>query len=89
MNELLELIKAFNKDKKVSIIIDYFKSYDAYDAYSIEMREYDYENNTAYHVETLIPVNDLLSAKIPTHEVFVMVLNEMYEQLKRGAKDNG
>lgn len=31
---------------------------------------------------TFIHVNDLLSAKIPTHEVFVMALNEMYEELK-------
>ena len=82
MNELLELIKHFNKDKDVYVTIHHCTQVDAYE---IEMREYDYEHNTAYRVKKLIYANDLLSAKIPTHEVFVKVLNEMYEQLKRGA----
>lgn len=80
MDELLELIKHFNKDRNVYITINYFEPYDAYE---IEMREYEHEHNTAYHVKKLIRVDDLLSAKIPTHEVFVKVLNEMYEELKK------
>lgn len=74
------LFKHFNNDKNVYITIDYFEPYDAYE---IEMSEYDHERNAAYHVKKLIRVDDLLNAKIPTHEVFVKVLNEMYEELKR------
>lgn len=80
MNELLELIKHFNKDRNVYITIDYFTLYDAYE---IRMSEYDHEHYTTRRVKKLILVDDLLSAKIPTHEVFVKVLNEMYEELKR------
>ena len=79
MNELLELIKAFNADKNVRITIDYLKPYDAY---GIEMREYDHVYCTAYRIKKLIYANDLLSAKLPTYEVFVKVLNDMYDQLK-------
>ncbi len=80
MNELLELIKHFNIDKNIYITINYYKPYDGYE---IEMREYDYENNAAYRVKRFIGVNDLLSTSIPTYEVFVKVLNNMYEELKR------
>ena len=84
MNELLELIKVFNADKNVRIAIDYLKPYDAYE---IEMREYDHMYCTAYRVKKLIYVNDLLSAKEPINEIFVKVLNDMYEQLKRGTEN--
>lgn len=79
MNELLELIKAFNADKNIYITINY---YTPCDAYEIEMREYDYAHYAAYHVKKRICVDDLLSAKLPTHEIFVKVLNNMYEELK-------
>ena len=92
MNELLQLIKAFNKDKDVKVTIHYYSTLDAYE---IEMREYNYEYyfademghhygryHSVKHVVKLIRANDLLSAKIPTNEAFVKVLNEMYEQLK-------
>jgi len=79
MNELLELIKAFSKDKNIYITINYYAPCDAYD---IEMREYDYAHYAAYHVKKRILISNLLSAKIPTYEVFVKLLNNMYEELK-------
>lgn len=80
MNELIELIKHFKKDKNiyVTIDVDYFAPYDAYE---IEMYD-EHHIPHPYHVSRLVYVNDLLSAKIPTHEVFVKILNEMYEELK-------
>ena len=84
MNELLELIKAFNADKDIRVTINYYAPLDVYE---IEMREYDYAHYAAYHVKKRIRVDDLLSAKIPTNEVFVKLLNNMYEELKRGVKD--
>jgi hypothetical protein len=51
------------------------------------MREYDHAHYAAYHVKKRIRVDDLLSAKIPTNEVFVKLLNNMYDELKRGVKD--
>lgn len=81
MNELLELIKQFGADRDVRVEINYYKPMDSYE---IELREYDYEHYMTYRVKKCIRVNDLLSAKIPTHEVFIKILNEMYEQLKRG-----
>lgn len=79
MNVLLELIKAFSKDKNIYVTINYYAPLDGYE---IEMREYDYEHYAAYHVKKLIRIGDLLSAKLPTHEVFVKLLNNMYEELK-------
>ena len=84
MNELLELIKAFNADKNVYVTINYNELFDAYEIY---MDEYDYEQSTRHRVKNVIRVFDLLSAKLPTHEVFVKLLNNMYEELKRGEKD--
>ena len=73
------LFKHFNNDKNVYVILDY---YEPLDAYKIEMREYDYGHSAGHRVKRIIRVHDLLSAKIPTYEVFVMFLNEMYEELK-------
>ena len=75
------LFKRFNNDKNVYVTIDYFEPYDAYE---IRMSEYDHERYAIRRVKKLIRVSDLLSAKIPTHEVFAKVLNEMYEELKKG-----
>ena len=79
MNELLELIKRFNEDKNVYVMISYFKPCDAYE---IELREYDHNHYVAHRVKNLIRVDDLLSVTIPTHEVFVTALNRMYKELK-------
>lgn len=80
MNELLELIKHFNIDKNVRVMLGYDTLLDVYE---IEMRGYDFEHGIMHCVKKIIRVDDLLSAKIPTHEVFVKVLNDMYEELKR------
>lgn len=85
MNELLELIKAFNADKDVYVTIHYYAPFDAYEIY---MDKYDYEQSTKYRVKNVIRVFDLLSAKEPINEIFVKVLNEMYEELKRGAEND-
>lgn len=82
MNKLLELIKAFNADKNVCVTIHYYAPFDAYEIY---MDEYDYEQSTKYRVKHVIRVFDLLGAKESINEIFVKVLNEMYEELKRGA----
>ena len=81
MNELLELIKQFGAGRDVRVEINYYKPMDSYE---IEMREYDYAHYMTYRVKKCIRVNDLLSAKIPTYEVFVKILNNMYDELKRG-----
>lgn len=84
MNELLELIKAFNADKNVYVTIHYYAPFDAYEIY---MDDYDYDQSTRHRVKNVIRVFDLLSAKEPINEIFVKVLNNMYDELKRGEKD--
>ena len=85
MNELLELIKVFNADKNVYVTINYNAPFDAYEIY---MDEYDYEQSTRRRVKNVIRTFDLLGAKESINEIFVNVLNNMYEKLKgRGDKD--
>ena len=81
MNELLELIKAFNADKNVYVTINYNALFNAYEIY---MDEYNYEQSTRHRVKNVIRVFDLLGAKESIDEIFVKVLNNMYEELKRG-----